>query len=352
MEGKPRKRVIKRKLLETKNYTKYENKKNKLPKQANKNSPNQKPVQKSEQKSILPLNCPKHVELRYLPSASSNGVNPNLPRVIRDGDGQVIEYHSKEGLRYTPGMSAYVNTALLRPKDDPNTKNLTLQDYKRRRKSPYMIVTISEIKVTHLRNAIIHATSFCRSRDLPENVFHLLWHDRHSDFQNVENLPTLFQSPELKSRELFQTITETSNQENGNSQCSLSRETFPASALVGICQVKHLKSMSISSARKMKLDKDTFFYQLGYNPELKRLMNASGECRLGAAYEWTADQRGLFQEARLPSKSKTRKLLESGVYYKEGEQPWESETVTEWFLNSLPRPRQYLVILRHFRFFA
>ena len=307
MEGKSQR--TKRKLLETKNHTKNENHKNRHAK--NSQTQNKSP----------------HVKLVYLPSGSS-GVNPNLPRVIRDGDGQVIEYHSKEGLRYTPGMSAYVNTALLRPKDDPNTKNLTLQDYKRRRKSPYMIVTISEIKVTHLRNAIIHATSFCRSRDLPENVFHLLWHDRHSDFQNVENLPTLFQSPELKSRELFQTITETSNQENGNSQCSLSRETFPASALVGICQVKHLKSMSISSARKMKLDKDTFFYQLGYNPELKRLMNASGECRLGAAYEWTADQRGLFQEAKLPSKSKTRKLLETGIYYKEGEQPWESKTVT------------------------
>merc|ERR1712157_578419 len=61
----------------------------------------------------------------------------------------------------------------------------------------------------------------------------------------------------------------------------------------------------MSNIRKMKLtnlDDDTFFNILGYSCESKRLvtLNSNYEVHIGACYEWTAEQRGMYQEAKLP----------------------------------------------------
>ena len=241
------------------------------------------------------------------------------PHWTADDDGKVVEYFDKFGVRYVSGQSAYVNPLLLRGERDGRMYRSN-SDYKKLKNGPYMIITINDMRVSAMKNVTIHATSYFRTCDLPENCLHLLWHERHTTFTSDHKeteLPIYFKSSEHQARELFQAIGESQINTDPNGQpLLLGKETFPATALAGICQIKHIKSFSsLASPKKalkpMKLEIDTFYYILGYNPETKRLMSNAGDVRIKASHEWSAYERGLFQKATTPSKLSNWEFLKN-----------------------------------------
>ena len=322
----------------------------------------------------------------------------SYPVLLKDSTGKITTYIPDESkIEYRLGSHVYVNTNKLRLAGDPSYhKNKNKTNHSTLSTKPFMIATITEIRLTSAKQVIISAHSYNRVSDLPENAFHLIWHGRKAKYEKNKDpseLPSFFYNPDMQCRELFLSVSEpredhknsisddlienegttaagttsssnvnngkdgvekssenlkssnsipgqnnnnqTSNAktnnnnsilntsetsgaeshdnnseegqkpENNNRSLTLVKETFPASALAGLCEIKQFRNFSMSNIRKMKLtnlDDDTFFNILGYSCESKRLvtLNSNYEVHIGACYEWTAEQRGMYQEAKLP----------------------------------------------------
>lgn len=312
------------------------------------------------------------------------------PRTVTDNEGKIIAYLSEQKIRYSIGSSVYVNSSQLRLAGDTSygskSKSERLLERDNLDKSnrgnnrglgrstkPYMIATITDIRVTPSRQVIIHASAFFRAGDIPENAFHLLWHGRRTKFEKqAQDLP-LFSSPKMQCRELFASVSDntltaqnsnisnnssnTNSNSNSNSHDNNSsnnkldssninriKESFPASALAGLCNIKHLKSFSLNNVKKLKLDNDSFFYILGYNSESKRLITLnSGEVHIGACYEWSAEQRGLYQQAAIPDQQENpHKKGKSSVNDRDDRTPphKRSKIMTSIYHNSLDSPAE------------
>ncbi|XP_043919042.1 arginine-glutamic acid dipeptide repeats protein isoform X3 [Protopterus annectens] len=198
-------------------------------------------------------------------------------RYERAESGEITSFITEEDIVYKPGDCVYIEN------HRPNVPYFicSIQDFKLPSGSPPIVKTCYRAdhslnrteKVSKRDHLLMSVKWYYRQSEVPDSVYQHLVQDRHN-----ENVLTCFPvdtgrelaitDPLIRSRELF---------------ISDYVDTYHAAALRGKCSILHFSD--IFAVREFRIQDDTFFYVLGYNPETRRLNSTQGEIRVGPSHQ-------------------------------------------------------------------